>query len=130
MRSIYSIKGTIEQLHFIITKTIKNFSEQYDCAINNTRKIPYFLACQKICRTCINKLKRKNTQSGKIIHHEVYCFFLNRERIASILQKYALSKFLSVKKDVNLSTRKSVGRAFLTFGTRYDEFGRKKEINY
>ena len=55
---------------------------------------------------------------------------LNEERIASILQKSALSKFLSVKKDVNFSTRKSVGRTFLTFGTRYDEFGRKKEINY
>ena len=37
----------------------------------------------------------------------------------------ALSKFLSVKRDVNFSTRKSVGRTYLTFCTRYDEL--KKE---
>ena len=36
----------------------------------------------------------------------------------------------SVKKDVNFPNRKSVRRTFLTFGTRYDKFGRKKEINY
>ena len=64
----------MEQLHFIITKTTKNFSQQYDCAMNNARKIVYFLACQKICRTYINKLKRKNTQNGQITHHKVYCF--------------------------------------------------------
>ena len=52
------------------------------------------------------------------------------ERIALILHKSALSKFLSVKRDVNFSTRKSLGRTFLAFGTRYDEFGRKREINY
>ena len=55
---------------------------------------------------------------------------LNEERIASILHKSALSKFLSVKRDVNLSSRKSLGRTFLTFGTRYDEFGKKRKINY
>ena len=55
---------------------------------------------------------------------------LNEERIASILHKSALSKFLSVKRDVNFSTQKSVGCTFLTFGLRYDEFGRKREINY
>ena len=53
---------------------------------------------------------------------------LNEERIASILHKSALSKFLTVNRDVNFSTRKSVG--CLTFGRRYDKFGRKKEINY
>ena len=52
------------------------------------------------------------------------------ERIALILHKSALSKFLSVKRDVNLSSRKSLGRTFLTFGTRYDEFGKKRKINY
>ena len=55
---------------------------------------------------------------------------LNERRIASILHKSALSKFLSVKRDVNFSARKSFGRTFLTFGTRYDEFSRKREINY
>ena len=55
---------------------------------------------------------------------------LNEERIASILHKSALSKFLSVKRDVNFSTRKSVGRTVLTFGRRYDKFGRKRKINY
>ena len=119
IRLIYSIKDTMEQLHFIITKITKNFSQQYDCAMNNTRKIPYFLACQKICRTYINKLKRKNTQNRQIIHHKSL-IVLNEERIASLLHKSALSKFLSVKRDVNFSTRKSVGRTFLTFGT----FGR------
>ena len=54
---------------------------------------------------------------------------LNEERIASILHKSTLSKFLSVKWDVNFSNRKPVGCTFLTFGTRYDKFGRKKEIN-
>ena len=58
------------------------------------------------------------------------CIVLNEERIASILNKSALSKFLSVKRDVNFPTQKSVGRTFLTFGTRYDKFGRKREINY
>ena len=96
--------------------------------MNNTRKIAYFSAYQQICRTYINKLKRKNTQKGKII--TIKFIVLNKERIASILHKSALSKFLSVKRDVNFSTRKSVGRTFLTFGTRYDEFGRKREINY
>ena len=64
----------MEQPHFIITKITKNFSQQYDWAMNNTRKIPYFLAFPKICRTYINKLKRKNTQNSQIIHHKVYCF--------------------------------------------------------
>ena len=102
----------MEQLHFIITKITKNFSQQYDCAMNNLRKIAYFLACQQICGTYVNKLKRKNTQKGQIIHHKVI------ERIASILHKSALSKFRSMKRDVNFSTRKSVGRTFLTFGRR------------
>ena len=31
------VKDTMEQLHFIITKITKNFSQRYDCAINNTR---------------------------------------------------------------------------------------------
>ena len=53
---------------------------------------------------------------------------LNEERTALILHKSALSKFLSVKRDVNFSTRKSVGRTFLTLGARYDKFGRKREI--
>ena len=47
-----------------------------------------------------------------------------------MLHKFALSKLLSVKRGVNVSARKSVGRTFLTFGTRYDEFGRKSKINY
>ena len=64
----------MEQLPFIIAKITKNFSQQYDYAMNNTGKIPYFLACQKICQAYINKLKRKNTQNAQIIHHEVYCF--------------------------------------------------------
>ena len=114
----------MEQLHFIITKIPKNFSQQYDCVMNNLRKIAYFLACQQICGTYVNKLKRKNTQKGQIIHNKVI------ERIASILHKSALSKFLSMKRDVNFSTRKFVRRTFLTFGTRYDEFGRKREINH
>ena len=58
------------------------------------------------------------------------CIVLNGERIASILNKSALSKFLSVKRDVNFPTQESVEPTFLTFGTRYDKFGRKKEINY
>ena len=74
IRSIHSVKGAMEQLHFIATKITKNFSQQHDCAMNNTRKIPYFLACQKICRTYINILKRKNRQNGQIIHQKVYCF--------------------------------------------------------
>ena len=71
----------MEQLHFIITKIIKNFSQQYDCAMNNMRKMPYFLACQKICRTNINKLKRKNTQNGQIINQKFVV--LTEERTAS-----------------------------------------------
>ena len=55
---------------------------------------------------------------------------LNEERIASILHKSASSTFLSVKRDVNSLTRKSVGRTFLTFGRRYDEYGRKRKIKY
>ena len=47
-----------------------------------------------------------------------------------MLHESALSKFLAVERNVNFSTRKSVGRTFLTFGTRYDEFGRKREVNY
>ena len=35
-------------------------------------------------------------------------FLLNEERVASILHISALSKFLSVKRDVNVSTRKSM----------------------
>ena len=50
--------------------------------------------------------------------------------MASILQKSASSKFLSMKRDDNFSTQKSVERTFLTFGTRNGEFGRKKKINY
>ena len=50
--------------------------------------------------------------------------------MATILHKSALSKFLSGKRNINFSSLKSVGRAFLTFGTRYYEFGRKREINY
>ena len=49
---------------------------------------------------------------------------LNEERVASTLYKSALSKFLSVKRDVNFPTRKSVGRTSLTFGTSW----KKKEI--
>ena len=47
-----------------------------------------------------------------------------------MLHESALSEFLAVEREVNFSTRKSVGRTFLTFGTRYDEFGRKREVNY
>ena len=47
------------------------------------------------------------------------------ERIALILHKSALSKFLSVKRDVNFSTRKSVERTFLAFHRRHDEFEEK-----
>ena len=50
----------MEQLHFIITKITKNFNQLYDCAMNNMRKKPYSLACQKICWVYINKLKGKN----------------------------------------------------------------------
>ena len=103
IRSIHSINDTMEQLHFIITKITKNFSQLCDCAMNNTLKIPYFLACWKICRTYINKLRRENTQNRRIIHHKV--IVLNEESIASILHKSALSKFLSEKRDVNFSTR-------------------------
>ena len=74
IRSIYSIKDTMEQLDFIITKITQNSGQQYDCAMNNMQKIPYFLACQKIYRMYINKFKRENTQNGQIIHHQVYCF--------------------------------------------------------
>ena len=35
-----------------------------------------------------------------------------------------------MKRNLNFSTRKSVGPTFLTFGTRYDELGREREINY
>ena len=45
--SVYSLKDTMEQLRFIITKITKNFSQQYDCAMNNTRKISYFFQCVK-----------------------------------------------------------------------------------
>ena len=126
--SIYSNKDAIEQLHFIITRITKNISQQYDCAMNNTRKIPYFLACQKTCRTYTNKWKNRNTQNRLIIHHKVYCFKWRTYNVDT--HKSALSKFLSVKRDVNFSTQKSVGCTFLTFGLRYDEFGRKREINY
>ena len=51
--------------------------------------------------------------------------FLNEERIASILHKSALSKFLSVQWDVNFSTRKFVGCIFSTFGKRYDDMTKK-----
>ena len=74
--------------------------------MNSTRRITYFSACQKICRMYINKLKRKNTQKFIV---------LNEERIASIRHKSTLSKFHSVRRDVNFSTRKSPGRAFLNF---------------
>ena len=47
-----------------------------------------------------------------------------------MLHRSALSKFLSVKRDVNVSTHKSVGRTFLTFDKRYDKSGRKREANY
>ena len=68
------MKNAMEQPHFIITTITQSFSQQYDYAMNNTRKIPYFLAFQKICRTYIDKLKRKITQNGQIIHNKVYCF--------------------------------------------------------
>ena len=42
-----------------------------------------------------------------------------------MLHKSALSKLLSVRTDVKFSTQKFVGRTFLSFGTRYGEFGRK-----
>ena len=74
IRLTYSIKDTIEQLDFIITKITQNSGQQYDCAMNNMQKIPYFLACQKIYRMYINKFKRENTQNGQIIHHKAYCF--------------------------------------------------------
>ena len=106
----------MEQLHSIITKITKNFSQQYDRAMNNMRNIPYFLAYKKIFWTYINKLKRKNTPNGQMIHYKVYCFIvLNEECIASIFHKSALSKFLSVKRDVNFSTRKFVGRRSFNF---------------
>ena len=116
----------MEQLHFIITKITKNFSQQYDCAMNNTCKIPYFLACRKICRTYINKLKRQNTQNGQITHH-VKVIVFNEEHRASIPHKSALSKFRSVKRGVNFSTRKSVGRTFLIFGTDMTNLEEKKK---
>ena len=50
--------------------------------------------------------------------------------MATILHKSALSKFFSVKRDINFSNLKSVGRTFLTLGTSYDEFGKIREINY
>ena len=126
-RSIYPIKDTMEQLHFIITKITKNCSQQYDCAMNNTRKMPYFLAYQKIPRTYINKSKRKNTQNGQIIYRKV-CFTWTTYSFDT--SQICISKSLSVNRDVNFSSRKSVGRTFLTFGTRYDESGRKRVINY
>ena len=115
VRSIYSIKDTMEQLNFITTKITENFNQQYDCAMNNTLTIPYFLACEKICRTYLNKLKRKI--HGKRTDNFIVKFIvLNEERIASILHKSALSKFLSVKRDFfNFSTRISVGRTFFNF---------------
>ena len=60
IRSIFYVNDTMEQLHFIITKITKNFNQLYDCAMNNMRKKPYSLACQKICWVYINKLKGKN----------------------------------------------------------------------
>ena len=42
IRLTYPIKNTQERLQFIITKISKNFSKEYDCAMNNTLKIPYF----------------------------------------------------------------------------------------
>ena len=127
IRSIYSIKDKMEQLHFITTNIAKNVSQQYDCAMNNMRKIPSFLACQKICRTYINKSKRKNTQNGQIIYRKV-CFTWTTYSFDT--SQICISKSLSVNRDVNFSSRKSVGRTFLTFGTRYDESGRKRVINY
>ena len=106
----------MEQLHSIITKITKNFNQQHDGAMNNTLNISYFLAYKKIFWTYINKLKRKNTPNGQIIHHKVYCFIvLNEECIASIFHKFGLSKFLSVKRDVNFLTRKFVGRTSFNF---------------
>ena len=87
--------------------------------MNNTGKRPYFLAYQNICWMYINKLKGKINKTNK--KFTIKFIVLNEERI---LHKSVLSKFLSVKRDVNFSTRKSVGCTFLTFGTRYDEFGR------
>ena len=116
----FSIKDRMEQLHFIITNITKGFSQLCDGAMTNTCKRPYYLACQKICWTYIIKLKRKKTQNEQIIHRKVYCFKW-RPRIASIIHKYSLSKFLYVKRDVNFLTIKSIGRKFLTFGTTYGE---------
>ena len=53
----------MKQLNIIIVKVTKNFSQKCNWTMNNTRKIPYFLACQNVCRTYINKLKRKSTQN-------------------------------------------------------------------
>ena len=110
----------MEQLHFIITEITKNFSQQYDCAMNNKRKIPYFFASQKIGN--INQIGKIH-KTDRLFTTKF--FVLNQECIVSILHKSASSKFLSVKRDVNFSSRKPVGSTFLTFGTRYDEFGRK-----
>ena len=129
IRSICSIKDIMEQLHFITTKITNDFSQQYDYAMNNTLKISYFSACQKICRTYINKLKRKNKQNWQKIHHKVYCFKW-RTYSFDTSRRSALSKFHSVKRDVNFSTPNLLDVHFLTVGTRYDEFGRKREINY
>ena len=128
IRSICSIKDIMEQLHFITTKITNDFSQQYGSAMNNTFKISYFSACQKICRMYINKLKRKNKQNWQKIH----CFIvLNEERIASIRHTdlHYLS-FILWRGMLTFPLQNLLDVHFLTFGTRYDEFGRKREINY
>ena len=69
------------------------------------------------------KYKKRADNSVKFI-------VLNEDRIDSILHKSALSKFFSVKRDVNFSTRKYFGRTFLTFVPIYEEFGGKRKTNY
>ena len=70
IRSIYSIKDTAS---FHNNKDHQEFLLTVWLCHNNTRKIAYFLACQKIYRAYINKSKRLNAENGQIIHHEVYC---------------------------------------------------------
>ena len=125
IRSICSIKDIMEKLHFITTKITNDFSQQYDYAMNNTFKISYFSACQKICRMYINKLKRKNKQNWQKIHHKVYCFKW-RTYSFDTSHRSALSKFHSVKRDVNFSTPKSVGRTFFNFGHQIWRIWKKK----
>ena len=123
IRSIYTIKDIMEQLHLIISKITKNFSQQYDCAMNYTRKISCFLACQKICQTYINELKRKNTQNGQIIHHKVYYFKWRTYSFDTSNLRYL--SFFMWRGILTFRLENLFDVHVLILGKRYNEFGKK-----